>query len=229
VLTPLGGRPVIEHVVTAASAATTVDEVIVAMPDSAADDRLADVLRAIGVRVFRGSEDDVLGRFVGAVAGDPADAVVRLTGDNPLLDPAVIDAVVAGWLKGDCDYSSNMVERSWPRGLDAEVLSRAALERSDAEGLLPEHREHVTTYVRMHPDLFRLRHVRALPQETWPDLRLSLDTEVDREMLERVFDALYVPGRILRIGPVVDWLREHLEVAQMNAGVEQKPVLGRNF
>jgi spore coat polysaccharide biosynthesis protein SpsF len=229
VLMPLAGKPVIQHVLTNLAAATTVDEVVLATTDSPVDERLAEVGRGLGFRVHRGSEDDVLGRFVEALDGDPADVVVRQTGDNPLIDPAIVDAGVATWLKGGCDYASNNGERTWPRGLDVEVLSRAALERSHVEGQRPEDREHVTVYVRTHPELFRIRQFHALPQETWPELRLTLDTDADKALFERVFDELYEPGRILRAGVVIDWMRAHPDVAAMNAGVEQKTVLGRSF
>ncbi len=229
VLAPLAGTPVIEHVVTAAKAASRLDDVVLATTSTARDDALAEIGGRLGVRVFRGSEDDVLGRFVGALDGDPAQVIVRLTGDNPLLDPAVIDSVVQHFLEADTDYASNMIHRSWPRGLDTEVLSRAVLERADREGRDPEHREHVTLYVRTHPELFRLENVTASPEETWPELRLSIDTPEDRALLERVFDALHRPGEILPIREVIAWLRHNPEVAALNAQVAQKLVFGKTF
>ena len=150
-------------------ASEPVDDVVLATTTNAADDRLLPIAARLGMRTFRGSESDVLGRFVGALEGDDADVVVRITADDPLLDPAVTGAVVRRFEAGDCDYASNMVRRSWPRGLDTEVLSRELLERSEREGQRPEDREHVTFYVRTHPDSFRLANVSAPPHETWPE------------------------------------------------------------
>ena len=227
VLLALAGRPVVEHVLRAAQATPSIDDVVLATTAGAADDALAAHAEQLGVRTFRGPEDDVLGRFVGALEGDDADVVVRLTADNPLLDPSVADAVVRRHLEGDCDYASNNGERSWPRGLDCEVLSRAALERSAREGLRPEDREHVTFHVRTHPGDFRLVNVRAPAAETWPQLRLSLDTAEDLALLERVFDALYNEhASPLAIGDVIAWLRDHPEVVALNAEIRQKPTLG---
>lgn len=226
VLLPLGGRTVVEHVLRAAAAAP-VDEVVLATTDLPDDDALAAEGERLGVRTFRGSEDDVLGRFVAALEGDPAEIVVRVTADNPLQDPAIMAAVLERFGRGDCDYAANGLERTWPRGLDCEVVSREALERSHRDGHRPEDREHVTVYVRTHPELFRLAGVRAPAAETWPDLRLTLDTPEDLELLRRVFDALYDGSTAPRAGEVIAWLREHPEVARLNAGVEQKPTLGR--
>jgi len=228
VLLPLGGRPVVEHVLRAVRASEPIDDVVLATTTNPADDRLEELAAELGVRAFRGSESDVLGRFVGALEGDGADAVVRVTADDPLLDPTVTAAVVRRFHAGDCDYASNIVVRSWPRGLDSEVLSREVLERSARDGQRPEDREHVTTYVRTNPDAFRLANVSAPPGETWPELRLCVDTAEDQALLERVFDALYDDGAAPpAVGTVIAWLRRHPEVVALNSEVQQKPTLGR--
>jgi spore coat polysaccharide biosynthesis protein SpsF len=229
VLVRLAGASVLEHVLNAVRAASLIDDMILATTESPADDPVAGIGTRCGVRVFRGSETDVLGRFIGALKGDPADIVVRHTADDPLLDPAVIDTVIGHYLRGGCDYASNIIERSWPRGLDTEVLSREALVRSHREAQRPEDFEHVTIHVRTHSELFRLRNVKALPQETWPDLRLCIDTKEEQELLEGIFEALYVPGKTLRVGCVIDWLHEHPHVVALNAGVAQKSTFGKIF
>ena len=228
-LVPLGGRPVIEHVITAVKAGTLVDDVVLATTLLESDDELERVGRSMGVRVYRGSVDDVLGRFVGALDGDSADVVIRQTADNPLTDPNVIDCVVGTFFNSSCDYVSNNIERTWPRGHDTEVFSREALNRCHQEADLDEYREHVTLYMRTHQSNFSQRNVYALPQETWPELRLTIDTVEDKALLERVFDALYVPGKILRVGAVIDWLRDHPEVVKLNQMVQQKATLGKVF
>ncbi len=229
VLMPLGGRPVIDHVIIAVKGATLIDSVVLATTVQACDDELAAAGERMGVRVFRGSENDVLGRFVEALECDNADVVIRITADNPLLDPLVIDRVVQEFLRGGCDYASNNLERSWPRGMDTEVFTRHALDRAHREGLLPEHREHVTIYMRTNPDTFRLRNVSAPVDETCPELRLSLDTKEDYVLLQKVFDALWTPGGTVSAKSVVAWLKAHPEVAALNAGVMQKKVFGRLF
>lgn len=229
VMLPLAERPIVEHVLNAALAAQRVDEVVLATTTNVADDELASHGRRLGVRVFRGSENDVLGRFVGAVQGLEADVVVRNTADDPLLDPTVIDMVVADFLAGGCDYSSNILERSWPRGMDTEVFSRGTLDRAEREGLRAEDREHVTIFVRTHPERFRLRNVAAPTSETWPDLRLCIDTVADYEMLRAIFEELATDGQAPPVREVVAWLRNRPDVVAINASVQQRTVLGRQF
>jgi spore coat polysaccharide biosynthesis protein SpsF len=229
VLAPIAGVRVVEHVLRAVGAAERVDDVILATSVSPSNDELVSVVEDLGYRVFRGSEDDVLGRFVAALEGDDAEVVIRHTADDPLLDPAVIDTVVDAFLEGDADYTSNILQRSWPRGLDTEVFSRSTLHRADTETSDISDREHVTLWVRRHPDRYTLRNVEAPAAETWPELRLCIDTAQDKELLEAVFDALYEPGRILPIGEVVAWLRANPDVALLNAEVRQRKVFGKEY
>jgi spore coat polysaccharide biosynthesis protein SpsF len=229
VLLPLGSKRVIEHVLTAAKASSLADTVILATTTNAADDPLAQIGEQMGVRVVRGSEHDVLGRFMQAIARVEGDVIIRNTADDPLLDPRVIDAVIGHYLKGGCDYASNIIQRTWPRGMDTEVFSREALILADRLGTAPEHREHVTIFMRTHPELFTLKPVLGPTEETWPDLRLCVDTAEDYQMLQAVFQALDGNGRPVPVRVVVDWLKTHPEVAAINAGVQQKAVLGRQF
>jgi len=229
VLLPLGGKPVIEHVLGAVLSASLVDDVILATTVNEADGPLACIAQKLGVRLFRGSEQDVLGRFIAALAQDDAEAVVRITADDPLLDPRVIDKVIKSYLESQVDYASNILQRSWPRGMDTEVISREALERSNREAILREHREHVTIYVRTHADLFRQCNVMAPKDEVWPELRLCIDTREDYEMIQQIFMALPFETQRPNINEIIRWLRAHTEIANINAGIVQKSVFGRQF
>ena len=130
VLRPLGGTPVLGWVVRAARAAAGIDDVVVATSVDPVDDAVEEAGRALGVPVVRGSEDDVLSRFLLAVEQHPCDAVVRLTADCPLLDPALIGQVVALWRAApEQDYVATTLVRTLPRGLDVELATADALRR----------------------------------------------------------------------------------------------------
>lgn len=183
VLMDLDGRPLIERVLTRAASTASVDEVVLATTDRDEDDALAGVAEGLGLRWFRGSEQDVLARFRGAAREAHADAVVRITGDCPLVDPGVIDTVAGELLANPtCDLASNVLRRTFPKGLDTEALYTDVLERAHRMGTSAEAREHVTWFVyRERPELFLLRSV-----EHPTDLS-ELDWSVDTfEDLERV-------------------------------------------
>lgn len=179
VLEDLGGEPVLRRVLGRLAGAVEVQEVVVATSDDPSDDAVA---AAAGVAVVRGPLEDVLERYRLAVAAHPCDAVVRVTADCPLIDPAVVDAVVRRWREGDEAYVANVIEpRTFPQGMDTEVVSADALAAAAAEATDPHDREHVTPFVRDRPERFPQAAVRRDPPAS--HLRLTLDTPEDLRAL----------------------------------------------
>ncbi len=220
VLADLGGRPVLEWVVRAARAATRIDQVIVATSTLAGDDPVADLADSLGVPVVRGSEDDVLSRFVAALDAHPADALIRLTADCPLLDPTLIDAVAGAWAGAPThDYVSTVLVRCLPRGLDVELVTAQALRAVD-QVATGHDRVHVTSAVYADPTAYRLLGVCVTPPAD--DLRVTLDTPEDLVLLRALVAVL--PDEPPAWRDVVAALRARPELVAINAGVEQKPL-----
>lgn len=146
-LQEIAGLPAIGHVLGRVGQAKLVDEVWLACSAVIGDDPLAAYAKSLGVSVFRGDENDVLSRFVAVAKKAKADVLVRITGDCPMADPLVIDKIVSAFLEQNADFVSNTLTRSYPDGLDVEVFSRAALERTDQEARDPFLRAHVTPYM----------------------------------------------------------------------------------
>ncbi|MDR1768242.1 MAG: glycosyltransferase family protein [Propionibacteriaceae bacterium] len=220
VLLPLAGRPVLEWVVRAGQAAAGLDGVVVATSVAPGDDAVAELAANLGVTVVRGSEDDVLSRFMLAVSQTGADAVVRLTADCPLLDPQLVSHVVAIWRgQPQLDYVASTLVRTLPRGLDVELASRAALAVADAEAR-DHHRVHVTSYLyASERDFNRLG---LVVQPTANDLRVTLDTPEDFHVIEAVVARLGDRPPAWR--DLVALLRAHPELAAANANIHQKPL-----
>ncbi len=223
VLADLGGRPLLAQLVRRLRTMTEADDVVVATTALASDDPVAALARAEGVRCFRGDEHDVLSRYAGAVRETDADVVVRVTGDCPLIDPAESDRVVSA-LKaapGGADYGSNVVRRTFPRGLETEVFHRDVLDRIVRLGRSPEAREHVTWYItRERPDLFVQLSVEDTEDNA--DLRWTVDTAEDLAMARRLYADLGLGDAILPYRQVLAHVRAHPEIAAINAGVQQK-------
>ena len=148
VMMDIASQPMFSRVVQRARQAKTLTEVVLATSTDPRNEPLVTLAKRLGIRCFRGSELDVLDRFVGAAHAFDADVVVRLTADCPLLDGAVIDRIVQVF-QGTIgvDYVSNTLECTYPDGLDVEVASREALMRAHAEARIPSEREHVTPYI----------------------------------------------------------------------------------
>ncbi len=185
VLARLGEHTVLELVLRRLGRAREVDGILVATSSDPSDDPIESEAQRLSVPVLRGSLTDVLGRYVQASSSVNADAIVRITADCPLTDPAVVDRVVRAWRDGDADYVTNTLEpRSYPDGLDVEVISADALRRAGELAHAAEDREHVTPYIRGHPEDFRVLGVHLDPPHG--DVRITLDTRNDLELLVRL-------------------------------------------
>ena len=185
VLKPIAGRPMLAFQVERVRRARLVDRLVIATSVETSDDPIAALCASEKVDCHRGSLADVLGRFHGAaLAFGLVDHVVRLTGDCPLSDPDIIDACIALHIANGADYTSNGVTRSYPDGLDVEVLRFSALDRAHREAKEQFEREHVTPYLYRHPELFSLDVLRA-PRDL-AELRWTVDNPADLDFVTRV-------------------------------------------
>jgi spore coat polysaccharide biosynthesis protein SpsF len=221
VLEDLAGRPLLERELERLQRCARADEIVLAVTTNPDDDPLVALARRLGLRWHRGSEHDVLARYVGAAREAGADVVVRITADCPLIDPVETDAVIAALEQERCDYASNILERTLPRGLDTEALWRDVLERIDRLADSRPAREHVTWFAHSErPDLFALHAVRR-PYDA-ADLRWTVDTAEDLALVRRLYAELGLADAPLPLGDVIAHVRAHPELAAINADVPQK-------
>lgn len=179
---PLAGRPVLDHVVTRVAAAQRIDEVVVATSVLPGDDEIADHCKARGWACVRGSESDVLSRYALAVREFDAEVVARVTSDCPLFSPRILDDMLAAFDPDSMDYmSTNWPERSFPVGLDCEVVRGDALLAIAETATDAYDREHVTAHFYRNPDRFRLAGHRCA--KPLAHLRITLDTPEDYQRL----------------------------------------------
>jgi spore coat polysaccharide biosynthesis protein SpsF len=209
VLMDLCGMPMLAVELRRLKAARSLDEIVVATTVNEADDAIVKCADGEGVRWFRGSEHDVLARYLGAAAEAEADVVVRVTADCPLHDPDVVDRVVEALVPED-DYASNMIDRTYPVGLDTEVMWRDTLERVGRLATSSDAREHVTWFPRFErPDLFVLRSVVQDDGRDDSDLSWTVDLSEDLERVRRLCGALALQREILPFEQVVAYHRSH--------------------
>lgn len=174
-----------------------IDEVVVATSMESRDDAIAAIAERFGVRAFRGNEDDVLGRVIGAGAFAGADVLVLVTGDCSCISPSVLDAGIALFLERGCDFLSNCLEDTFPQGIDVQVVRLAALQRAYAMAQREpychdEHNfEHANYFIRNHPDMFSIHRYTAPPQYHHPNLTFLLDTPVDLDVMREIYARLY--------------------------------------
>jgi len=218
VLADLCGDTMLGRVVARLRAAKTIDRIVVATSTEPTDDPIMVEAGRLGCGVHRGSIDDVLARYVGAARRFRADAYVRITSDCPLIDPDVVDAVVAA-LPG-YDYASNTHARTYPRGLDVEAFYADTLERIGRLATSPAAREHVTAFAMERPALFKINQVCADADDS--DLRWTVDTADDLSLIRTLYSRFDLGSAIRPYYEVVSAVRAEPALATANAHVAQK-------
>ena len=214
VLKPILGRPMLELQLERVMRAARIDRLVVATSVEASDDPIVESCRKTGVAVFRGNLTDVLDRYYHAAAPYRPDTIVRLTGDCPLADPAVIDYAIEYFLTHDLDYVGNCVERTYPIGLDVEVFRFVCLEKSWREARLPSEREHVTPFIKNHPEWFSLGHIKSpvdLSHHRW-----TVDEPQDFAFVTAVYEALYPHNPRFTTDDILAYLSVHPEIMMLN-------------
>jgi len=219
VLKDLGGDTVLGRVVSRVRRCRLVNDLVVATSTAPADDVILHECSRLEIRSFRGSEQDVLDRYYLAAREAQAEAVVRITSDCPLIDPGVSDKTIQAFLDVGPDYASNVLERTYPRGLDTEIVTIAALECAWRDAREAYQREHVTPFVYEHPERFRLLSVKG--DHDYSQYRWTLDTPEDLEFIRAVY-ARSEDGQGLGWKDVLNMVESEPHLAELNRHIIQK-------
>lgn len=218
-LKDINGRSMLARVVRRAGRSSLIDRVVVATTDKKSDDAIVNECKNIGISVFRGSEDDVLDRYYQAARAFYAEGVVRITSDCPLVDPGIIDLVIQAFLDNDVDYASNTLEGTYPRGLDVEVFKFDALQRAWNKATEAFEHVHVTPYIYLHPEQFKVLSVTS--DEKLVGYRWTVDTQEDLNLIRTIYKKMddddYFSWR-----DVMGLFEDEPDLAEINRHIRQK-------
>lgn len=216
------GRPMLSYLVERLDRVTMADAVVLATTTNPQDSQLVDFCEENKLPFFRGSEEDVLDRFLQAARLYHADVIVRITADCPLMDPELVDQVIHTFLKGDYDYVTNRLDSGsyFPRGMDVEVFSMQSFENVAKEAQRPAEREHVTLFYYRHPERFKIRLV--MNESDLSHYRWTVDTPEDFQLITTVIQNLYPVNSEFSFQDLVTAFKQHPEWAAINAQVRQK-------
>jgi glutamate-1-semialdehyde 2,1-aminomutase len=215
VMKPVEGVPMIELLLTRLARAKNIDQIVVAASDQARDIPLLDYVRKTGHAAYAGSENDVLDRYYWAAKEAKATTIIRITGDCPLVDPALVDQLVQEFRARKVDYLSNVEPPTFPDGLDIEVFSFAALEKAWREAKLPAEREHVTPYLRTGKNYTRGN---VANDEDLSALRLTVDEAADLQVIRNIFQH-FAPNTAFGWRDVIDFYRKNPESFRANRNI----------
>lgn len=224
--TIVDGKGSLELMVERVLQAKSVSKLVVATTTRRVDDPIAQMSERVGVNCFRGDESNVLDRYFRAMREfGPADAIVRMTGACPLLDPSIIDKAVNEFRQSGKDYVSNLNPPTFPEGMEVEVFSFAALTRVWALAESPSELEHVGPYVGRRPDLFTTGNVTHTPDLS--KYRLGLGHPEDFPLVKAVFEHFYQSNRQFDLKSIVSFLDEHPDILGDLPSASKRPQQGK--
>jgi spore coat polysaccharide biosynthesis protein SpsF len=213
VLLDLGGKTVLHHVLNRCRTIAKADFVVCAVPDEPASDPLVEVAEDCNVGIFRGSETDVLGRYLDAASAYGADVILRVTSDCPLIDPQVCGELIDLRARTQADYAANNMPPSYPHGLDCEAFTVAALSEAADKAIAADDREHVTPWLRRAAHIRRVNLSSGNPQMV--DHRWTLDYDEDLAFFRALFGAMQDVGTA-KLQDVLAFLDAHPEISKIN-------------
>jgi spore coat polysaccharide biosynthesis protein SpsF len=222
VLEDLAGQPMLIRVLNRTRRARTLDSLVVATTVQPVDDAIIALCRKQKVLYYRGSENDLLDRYYQAASKFSADVIVRITSDCPLIEPEIIDRIVGKFssLQPDIHYVTNTLVRTYPRGLDVEVISFATLKKAWQEDTNPAWREHVTQYVVRHPEIFKSHNITN--EIDYSSMRWTVDTMDDLNFVRKIYT--HFKNDTFSWQEVLKLLETHPQWLEINRDIQQKPV-----
>lgn len=220
VLKEILGKPMLAHQISRVQRASMLDKLVVATSTDSSDDAIEALCQKANVECFRGSLDNVLERFYACATHYNADVIVRLTGDNPLADPDVIDGTITYFVNNSFDYVTNAgKEPTFPNGLEAEVFTSRALQTACENASLPSEKEHVTPYIKHRPEAFKLGLYKS--DQNNSTLRWTVDEPCDFAFVSRVYEELYPQNPLFSMHDVLELLKSKPELLTINKGIQR--------
>lgn len=218
VLMEVLGKPILHYLVARLKQVHLLDEIVLATTTNSTDDSLVDFANNENIKCYRGSENDVMARVVGAAESVEADLIVEITGDCPIIDPNIIEQVIQTYINNNFDYVNNVNVRSYPDGMDVQVFSLNVLKKSlKMTNDILDH-EHVTLHIRNHPEIFSHLNLVAPKNLWWPELGLTLDERSDFELLKKIIE-YFSDNNFFDCYEVIKLLRDRSDLVSINEKV----------
>ena len=227
VLLKLQGESVLEHVIERATKVKKADKVIVATTTKNEDAKIVDICKSLNVDCFRGSDNDVLDRYYQAAKKFNFSDIIRITADCPMIDPEIVDRLIDLYQRENLDYATNAIPPTFPDGLDVEIFSIKALEKTWKEAKLKSAREHVTIYMWQNPNLFKQKSLNN--NIDLSDRRWTIDNPEDYKFMKKVYDKLYPHNPNFRLKDLLEFFAANPEIEKINKGIKRNEGLEKSL
>ena len=216
------GKPLLEHLINRLKKVKCADQIVIATTVNETEDIIVELCKKLDISYYRGSEEDVLGRYYEAAVEYGGDVIIRITSDCPVIDPDVVSYLIDFYMRNlkKYDYVTNTLKRTYPRGMDAEIVSFKALKEAHFNAYDPLDREHVTPFIRNRPTQYHLHNIKY--SSDLSRYRLTVDTSEDMELIRRIFESLYVENPEFTMKDILSKMAANPEWEYINAHVKQR-------
>ena len=203
------GKPLLEHFINRLKRVKSADQIVIATTINDIDNQIVDLCKKLDISYYRGSEEDVLGRYYEAAVEYGGDIIIRITSDCPVIDPEVVDSLINFYTNNieKYDYVSNTLKRTYPKGMDTEIISFDTLKDAHFNAYGPFDREHVMPFINMRPQRFRLYNI--LYRTDMSRYRLTVDTPDDLKLITEIFEALYSEKPFFSLKDILDLMERN--------------------
>ncbi len=222
IMLPLAGKPVMAHMIERHRRSTLTDEVVVATTTNATDDAVVALCEKMNCTYFRGSENDVFARVAQAAQKHGAEYLLQGMADCPLVDHRHMDKCLELLASTDADVVGNEYPVTFPLGFNVRAYKFSTFEKAEKKDTEPAYREHAGYSIRSQPEKFKVVNWEARGDMRWPELRLTLDTPEDYQLICAVYEELYQKNQDFSAEDVVSFLKTRPDLVAINSAVEQR-------
>ena len=216
VLMQLQGKPILEHIVDFLRYSKMTNHIVIATSELSEDDPIEELSKRLQFSCYRGSASDVLERYYECAKKFDGDLIVRITADDPLVNPELIDEIVQLCKQTNCDYATNILHKTYPVGICCEAFTFQILQKLHEQQKDPLSREHVTYHIVENPHLYNIREVFAPEKLRRPNWRLTIDYQEDFDLMSEIFSKLYSANSYILYTSLVKLLDENTYLLKIN-------------
>ncbi len=217
VLMQLQGKPILEHIVDFLRYSKMTSRIVIATSKLSEDDPIEELAKRLQISCYRGSASDVLERYYECAKKFDGDLIVRITADDPLVNPELIDEIIQVCKQTNCDYATNILHNTYPIGICGEAFTFKILQKLHEQQKDPLSREHVTYHITQNPHLYNIREVSAPEKLRRPNWRLTMDYQEDFDLMSEIFSKLYNANSYIKYASLVKLLDENTYLLKINA------------
>jgi spore coat polysaccharide biosynthesis protein SpsF len=222
VLLECNNKSMIERLLIRLQSVDLFDDIIVATTNNSLDNRFVELLNSLGIKYFRGDEENVFDRVIKCAEFTGAQVIVEISGDCPIIDPKIVTEMIKLFLSTDVDYLSNCEISTYPLGMAVEIISLEALKKSYSMTTSKLDREHVTLHIRKNPSIFKVLNVTAPENLYHPELSVTLDEPSDFTVISKIIHYLEPLDALFDCEQIIDFLIENPQIAKLNSSVIRK-------